>query len=100
MKTIVCCIMLAVVNLFFAVQYFHYYVNHVGRNLGQIVAIFLVPILFGVLTGALGIAIMCSGFRMAFYKKYWWILLLSAFLALLPSLYCVVMLMLVGDRGG
>ena len=100
MKTIVCCTMLAVVNLFFAFQYFLYYVNHVGRNLGQLVAVFLVPILFGVFTGALGITIMCSGFRMAFYKKYWWILLFSAFLALFPSLYFIVGMSLFGDRGG
>jgi hypothetical protein len=71
-----------------------------GKSVGEITAIFLVPTLFGLFTGTLGITIMCSGFRREFYKKYWWILSLSAFFALIPSLYCVVMLILVGDVGG
>ena len=91
--------MLATVNLCVGLQYLDY-ADYIGEIFGYLVALFFVPIFLGVCTGALGITIMCSGFRMEFYKKYWWILSLSAFLALLPSLYCFVMLLLVGDRGG
>ena len=100
MKAFVCCIILVLVNLYSAVQYICYYADYIGESAGEIIAMFFVPPLFGLFTGALGITIMCSGFRMEFYKKYWWILSLSAFIALLPSLYCFVMLLLVGDRGG
>ncbi len=99
MKTLVCCITLAAVNLFFAFQYFDY-ADCIGGRFGYLAALFVVPFIFGICIGALGVTIMCSGFRMKFYKKYWWILLLSAFFALLPSLYCVAWLFLVGDRGG
>ena len=100
MKTFVCCIILALVNLFSAFQYLCYYADYIGERAGEITALFIVPPLFGLFTGALGIRIMCSGFRMSFYKKYWWILLFSAFLALFPSLYFIVGMSLFGDRGG
>lgn len=100
MKAFACCIILALVNLYSVAQYLCYYADYIGESVGETTAMFFVPSLFGLLTGALGVTIMCYGFRMKFYKKYWWILLLSALLALLPSLYCVAWLFLVGDRGG
>lgn len=100
MKAFVCCMMLAFVNLYFAFQYLCYYADFIGENVGEIVADFLVPILFGLFTGFIGVTIMCSGFRIKYYKKHWWTLALSAFLALLPTLYYIIVGTLIGDRGG
>jgi hypothetical protein len=89
MKTFLLCIILAVVNIGIAYLHAIYLGDYIAQITGYVVDLYVVPALFGLITGTVAVGLLEHNVLVGL-REHWWILLMSGFFALLPSLYYVV----------
>jgi uncharacterized membrane protein YjjB (DUF3815 family) len=89
MRTFLSCIVLAVINVGIAYLHAVYFGDRIARVTGYFVDLYIIPAVFGLITGTLVIELLNHDFS-AGLKSHWWIIIVGIIFALLPSLYYVI----------